>query len=329
MILEETPLAEIDCDDETFRISEELDVIAVQDSLREIGQLNPVILRDRSPLKQIVCGFRRVRALRNLGRTRALTRILSVDRDPIQIFSLALWDNLSHRQLNPLEKARVIFKLQNVCGASAATLIEVYLPLLGLTPHESVLQAHLALNAAHPGLKRCLTEGQLTLSSVDALAQMLDSVQDKIASLMTRIRLSASMQRKFLALLEDLSAIESARFEAPLDRTEMLEILDDSKLSPFQKGETLCEVLYRLRNPMLSQALECFQSQKARLGLPGSIRVAPHPYFEEPDLHVEFNAANSQRFREMAAALHKAAQSPELDELFETPKSRAKEAKPE
>jgi hypothetical protein len=321
MTHQEIALEEIDWDDETFRISEDLDSTIVLDSLRKIGLLNPMIVLDKESRKAIVCGFRRGRALKQLGYSRIPVRILSEEtHEKTRLFELALWDNLSHRQLNPLEKARVIYKLREVCGVASEILIKIYLPLLGLTPHESVLHAYLTLHPVGRGLRQCLADGRLTLSSVETLSKTPDSAQDAFASLMTQIRLSASSQKKVLELLEDLAAMAESRLDAPLDVPEASAILNDSRLSPFQKGEMLYEVLYRLRNPRLSQARERFQTKKKRLGLPGSIQLTPHPFFETAELHVEFKASDGKRFRELAAALEKASQSPDLEDLFQLDK---------
>ena len=310
MVFKEIYLEEIDIEDETYRISEELDSQSVLDSLREIGQLNPVLVLDGNPRKVIVCGFRRVRAMRHLGKPQVLARVLSENTsDSVRTLELALWDNLSHRKLEPLEQARALFKLQNVYGVSNDRLVETYLPFLGLAPHESVLHTYLVLHGIRPGLRRCLVEGLLTCSSIEHLAEMPYQVQDSVAGLMIRIRLSASLQRKVLGLLDDLSF-------AALDSPEVLDALEDPRLTPFQKGEKVHEFLYRLKNPRLLQALERFAALKKLLGLPGSIRVAPHPFFETPDVHVEFEASSAGRFRELAAALQKAAQLQELEELF-------------
>ncbi len=318
MIFKEILFEEIDFDDEAFRITETLDSEPLLNSLRAIGQLNPVLLLDRSPRKVIVCGFRRIRAMKRLDKCQVLAQIISEEGSkPSEIFGLALWDNLSHRQLEPLEKARALFGLQQTCGLPNDVLIKTYLPLLGLASHEGVLRAHLALNSVRRGLRHCLSEGQLTHSSIEYLAGMPSHVQDSIAALMTRIRLSASLQRKVLALLEDLSAIAEAQLDAPLDHPEVLAILDDSRLSPYQKGEKLHEALYRLRNPRLSQATDRFLAQKKKLGLPGSIQITSHPFFETADLRVEFSASSVERFREQAALLHRAAQLPELKGMFQ------------
>ncbi len=318
MIFKEILFEEIDIDNEAFRITEILDSEPLLDSLRAIGQLNPVLLMDRSPRKVIVCGFRRIRAMKRLGKSQVLARIISEEGPkPSEVFGLALWDNLSHRQLGPLEKARALLVLRQTCGLTDDVLIKTYLPLLGLASHEGVLRAYLALNNVRPGLRHCLTEGQLTHSSIEYLAEMPSQVQDSIAALMTSIRLSASLQRKVLALLEDLSAIAEAQLDAPLAHPGVLAVLDDSRLSPYQKGEKLHEVLYRLRNPRLSQATDRFLAQKRKLGLPGSIQITSNPFFETADLRVEFSASSVERVREQAALLHKAAQLPELEGMFQ------------
>ncbi len=317
MVFIDIPLEEIDAENDAFRISEELDSAQVLDSLREIGQLNPVILLELKPQMAIVCGFRRIRALRQLGICRSLARILSSeDFDKTRAFEMALRDNLSHRELNALEKARVLFKLQNMFEVCRDRLIEVYLPILGLAPNQSVLQSYLTLYGIHPGLKRCLEEGLLTLPSLENLAGMPTSVQESIVSLMSRIRLSASLQKKFLGLLGDLAAMTGNSFDAPLRDPETLGILQDARLSPFQRGEEVHKRLYRLLNPRLSQATDRFTAKSRQLGLPGSIRINVHPFIEEPGLRIEFDASTAENFRRLAAALQDAAQRPELEELF-------------
>jgi hypothetical protein len=141
-------------------------------------------------------------------------------------------------------------------------------------------------------------------------------VQDGIAATMGKIRMSASLQKKFLGLIEDLGAAAENRSCPPLESEEVSAIINDSRLSQFQKGEKVCEVLCRLRNPKLSKASEEFEMQKKHLGLPGAIRIAAHPFFEEAGLRVEFEARDVGHFRQIVKALQEAAQAPELARLF-------------
>ena len=318
MILKDISIDEINIECEEFRISEALDVPSVLASIRAIGQLNPVVLLDRAPRKTIVCGFRRIWAALQLGKSKVFARVLcEEDFNSMHPIEYALRDNLAHRQLSPLEKARVLYRLQNACLIPMDRILEFYLPLLDLPSHESVLKGYIFLNEVGSGLRQCLVEGSLTLSSIEVLAKTPHDVQDRFASLMTQIRLSASLQRKVLGLLEDLLAMADAPLDAPLDNAEVIALLEDAQFSPFQKGEKLHEILYRIRNPRLSLARERFLEKKKRLTLPGSIRITPHPFFETTDIRVEFDVSSAERFRELASALEKASNLPDLEGLFE------------
>jgi hypothetical protein len=318
MMFREMPLEEICYENDAFRISEELDCASIVDSLQRIGQLNPVVLLDQKPQLLLVCGFRRVRALKQLAMPVVFARILPGDDwSSARAFEFALWDNLSHRQLNPLEKARSLLKLREICGADQERLVSTYLPALGLSPSANVLDSYLSLNSIHAGLRRCLIEGRLTLSSLESLVEQPIQIQERIASLMEKTRLSASLQKKVLSLLSDLSSVTGTSFDAPFNDPQMMAMFEDAGLSPFQKGEKVHEILYRLVNPRLLRAIDRFQAQKRALNLPGSIRISAHPFFEEPGVHVEFDASDPDRFRRLAASLHDAAQSPELAALFQ------------
>jgi hypothetical protein len=318
MTPKEMPLDEISFENDTFRISEELDSAPMLNSIREVGQLNPLILMDLQPGPAIVCGFRRMKALRRLGKSEALARILSREScDTIAAFHIALWDNLSHRQFSPLESARALFKLKNICGVPEEALVRTYLPALGLAPNENVLRSHLLLNELHQDLRRCLVEGKLTQSSVEFLAEKPPRIQAGIAALMDGIRWSASLQKKALYLLDELGARTGDPFDAPLESAPVPAILEDAGLSSFQKGEKVYEALYRIQNPRLSHSEARFLASKEKLGLPGSIQIDPHPFFEEPGLRVEFRAPDIERFRRLAAALHDAARSRDIERLFD------------
>jgi hypothetical protein len=313
----ELPLEEIDLKNELFRISHELESAPLLDSIRESGQLNPLVIQEDGSHKTIVCGFRRIRAMRRLGMTRALTRISrGGECSPGRLFDLALRDNLSHRQLDPLEKAGVLFKLRQSFGITDEIIVSVYLPILGLNPHESVLRSHLLVHEIGPALRNCLKEGRLTQSSIETIAEMPPDAQDRIASVMGTIRLSASLQKKVLELLDDLAGSTGTAPGAVLEQPEVLSILSDAGLSSFQKGEKVHQFLNRLRNPRLSAALDRFLSRRESLQLPGSIRITAHPFFEEPGLRVEFGAPDVGHFRALASALQEATLREEFEDLF-------------
>lgn len=317
MICREIEFNAIDFENETFRISEEVVSAPLLASLREIGQLNPVVLLEGDGLYRIVCGFRRLYALRQIGASGVFARILEGKSTELPgVFDLALWDNLSHRNLEPLEKARVIFKLENDFGISEEMLMQVYLPRLDLAPHKQTLHAYTMLHALHPDLRGLFKTGRLTQASIECLSEMPPSSREAIVAAMQGMRLSSSLQRKFFGLLEDLAAMNDSEPGAFIKDPRVMVVLNSDPLSPGERGDRVCEILYRYRYPGVSQAGDRFMEQKKMLGLPGSVRVTAEPYFETPNLHVEFTARDAERFRKMASELFEASQKPELDLLY-------------
>lgn len=318
MIFKEVPLENIDFGDQRFRISEELDCSRLEESLRQVGQLQPVHLRERDgSLDTIISGFRRLRALQKLGRSRVLARIWQEPGlDNLQAFQMGLWENLSHRDLNALEKARALVNLRQFCDVPHDTVVEVYLPLLGLEPHKNVLRTYLLLHELSPALRKMFLECRITLASAGRLAGTPREFQERFASILLGVNWSSSLQREVLDLVEELSAINNCSLLDVLNGPEIVGVLADTPLSPFQRGERIRGILFRHRNPKLAQAHERFIDQQKRLGLPGSIRIIPDPYFENSRVKIEFEVSTGDEFRRVAEALRFASRVPALDELF-------------
>ncbi len=319
MLFEKISIEAIDAGDERYRISEALVSPALESSLREIGQMNPLTLVEgKGGSLVVVTGFRRVNALKGIGATHALARILPRENSgPLEAFRLAVWDNVAHRELQALEKARALHTLKHTCGASRELLVGTYLPLLGLEPHKNVLQVYLALHNMTPALKHLLMDSRITPAVAERLAGKSPEDQQQIGAAFEKARWSTSLQRQLLDLVEELAVTGKAGFGGVFNRPEIAALLDDVSLSPFQRGEQVYAALYRWRNPRLSRAEEKFRQGKRSLGLPGAVRLTPEPFFETPRLRVEFEAPSPEQFRELAAAVQRAAESPRLAELFE------------
>jgi len=318
MIAEEVKLEAMDIEDERFRISEDLDPVRLEESLRQIGQLHPVqLFRGEHSKLLVICGFRRLRALRKIGGLSAWARIWSASEcDALAALHIAIWDNLSHRDLNPLEIARALASLKHLCSVPQETLVEKYLPLLGLKPHKNVLRGYLALHSAHPQIRQMLQDGRVSLSTAERLSAGPRNFQERLAQVFERARWSASAQREVLDLDEDLASIWECGPAAVFDQEEIASTLKDERLSPFEKGHQIREILYRCRNPRLSAAKERFLSERKRLELPASVRLSPDPFFESARVRVEFDITSAKGFRDAAEKLQRAARNPALEGLF-------------
>jgi hypothetical protein len=305
-------------DEELLRVSDSSNLENLRDSLRRSGQLNPlvVLLRQRGDAV-LVSGFRRLQALRDLRSGPALAWVYeSAEITLTEAFQAALAENLSHRALNPLEKARSISILSSVCGMSQEELIGRVLPILGLPAHKNVVRSYIHLDGLSARLKSFFLDGRLTLATAERLGSYPEPDRETMQQFFEQARWSASLQRRLLSLIEDLAGANGCGIGDIAARASCEAILEDTRLSGFEKGEKIYERLYRISNPRLSAAESAFKEEKEKLGLPGSIRLAPDPYFETTKLRVEFDAANADAFKLAASHLARAAQHPALPKLF-------------
>jgi len=317
MQIKSVRLNEINLEDQRFRISEDLDSQPIRDSLSNIGQLNPVnLLVEEDAGMIIICGFRRLRALRRLEATDVMARLWPVGEcTSLQGLSVALWDNLSHRRLNPLEIARVLSGLKET-GLVDQILLERYLPILGLSPHPRILQDYLDLHQLRPGLRRLLMDGGTTVRNAIILAGEGEKLQVKMADLLRKVHLRASRQHAVFDLVRDLAAMRDQRPEDVLEHPEIRDAANDRSLSGAQRGEAVHRFLRREKNPRYVRAREGFESEKKKLDLPGSVRISPDPFFETSRLRIEFDVRTASDYREIVSALSRAAESSSLENLF-------------
>ncbi len=95
-------------------------------SLAAHGLLQPIVVR-RDKARQyflIVCGERRWRCAKELGWTEISCRVINRELTPAEIVVLQLTENLQRQDLNPLDEARSLERLQNLLGCSREVLAE-------------------------------------------------------------------------------------------------------------------------------------------------------------------------------------------------------------
>ena len=130
---------------------------ALVDSIRQLGVLQPVVVRPEGPGYVLIAGERRWRAAQEAGLTElpALIR----ETDEVGTVTEALVENLLREDLNPLEEAAAFHQLDDEFGMTHAEIGEKVgrsraavtnaLRLLKLAPAVQALVASRALSAGH------------------------------------------------------------------------------------------------------------------------------------------------------------------------------------
>jgi len=140
--------------------AEDIDDLA--DSIAAVGLLNPLLVREAQEGYELICGQRRLLALRKLERKTAPALVLDSVPDPS---ALALAANLLQVDISPLERALAL------ASASRRLSREELGRIVGRSP--AYIARHLALLAGlDPEVLSLLREGRLTYGHAEALLRL-------------------------------------------------------------------------------------------------------------------------------------------------------------
>lgn len=202
------------------------------DSLREQGQLNPVILWGDRPPFTIVDGFRRIDAISALG-DKSVKAIFTTGQDETQVFAISFAENVRRKNLTPLDKANAIWRAINVWHmnkrevASALALsirqIDRYLKLLELSAPllEAVTDGRISM--AHAIL--------LHRASVSDASEWIDAIAAEslpLEEIKHRIRQTARQRKPRSYLVRDARGfrLRPVRYRSDMSAAEKKRIWD-------------------------------------------------------------------------------------------------------
>ena len=280
-------------------------------SIKIAGITTPIILEPLSSQSfRIVSGFRRVAS----GVEAGLEEIPAIIEKPacgLDRFWRTVQENWGSRDLHELEKAEIINKLKLLHGVDEESMLNRFLPQLGLGDSRHELERYLALAGLNSQLKKACFFGNLLPATALEIRSWPETEQDFLISLASALMLGTNKQKQVVRLIEDLkkktrSSLESIWGAAGLGNIEQKDLNFDSV-----HGQ-----LSALRYPVLSENLERFRKLRERV-LPGqAIKLQAPRYFDGDRLTVSFSAADTSEFREKAQQLLKAAGNRELEDMF-------------
>ncbi len=294
-----TPIAmdHIDLGPGPYCMSYGYDEKRLMGSIQRVGLLNPPsLVRNGSGGYDVVSGYRRLVAARSLGRKEILCRDLSdLKMTTFDLLHLNLFENLATRRFNEVEKAMALKRLS--FHISQGRLIQEYLPLLGLSPHEAVLRAYLLFEELGEPLKQGLAEGMIS-SHVADLLQSLDPVsRSAIYDCISRLKLNYNYQKQLIEYLVEISEIEGHSIPQLLRKESLSRILMKEDQNNPQKAKSLMAGLRAIRNPRVTDYEHRFRKQLSSIPLPPGARIIHSPFFEGPSLTLEVSFVEGRNLK--------------------------------
>ena len=160
--IESIPVDEIDSSDETFQYRLSTDTIGLRVAIAREGQLEPIDLADSKPYR-IIDGFRRFRAIRELGWT-SVRAIVRRGLTSEAMHRIAFAQNVVRKNLRPLEKANAI-RLAKRRGCTALLIAKQF----GIS--EKQIRRYDALLEFPKLLQQVVDNGVLSMAHATVLAR--------------------------------------------------------------------------------------------------------------------------------------------------------------
>ena len=280
-------------------------------SIQTVGLIEPPLLQGKeNGLYRIVCGSRRLTACKTIGLDPGTCRMLPRSVDPQRCLTLAIYDNVAQRTLNPVEKSLVLAKMADYL--EEPRLINEFMPLLDLEPSITLFNRYLGLHDLEKAILDSLAVGRLNERIAFALAKVKQEDRFAYLRLFEELPFSVSVQEELLETVEQIARKENLAPEQLLSSGEVSALRQTSKGPARQRAQQIRKHLQDRCNPRLTARRERFSREVRSLGLPAGVRLVPPPYFEGPKWILE---CTFERADELARRLRHVAELADLADL--------------
>jgi len=315
--IQKIPLEQIDLSDDTFSVNYFPDLQRLRSSIEQIGLIQPVLLRKKGDPYQIVCGFRRISVMKELGKSEIESRVLEdKEMDEFQLFSLSLHENLTTRGFNAVEKAVALDKWIHRFQIDPAAVIKTFLPFFSLEPNEKILNTYLSLVQMEDEIKTYVLKEEVSRTNIRKLSTLTSDNRMAVLSLISPLKLGENRLREALTLLEEISRRNQCQEKDIVQRPEIQTVLFQKELTPSQKSERIKKVLMGLRYPKLNQLEKAFEKKRRDLNLPSNISLQHPSFFEGKRLKIEFQFESIEEYRSIVKSLSSLPDTGEFEEII-------------
>lgn len=288
-------------------------------SIAASGVLVPPLLQEEpNGLCRIVCGSRRIKALRTLGR-KSVHAFVSPTGEMTEAdwLSRSILENRWHRGFNEVEKALLFTGLTDRFPRLLPELRDVLGPDLHVPQDEKALDPYRFLLSLSEPVQRAVAGGELALAQALLLGRIPASARPGFFHMMIECGLTAQEARQALAWVQEIAGRE-ARTEAEVLGDEAIQGILKEGTDPRRKARLLFSHLSRQRQPLLESWKARFASVRSRITAQDeSIRVSHDPTFETTQIRVQIQASSEDEFDRRLTLLADALRQGKIRRLFE------------
>lgn len=307
-------LADIDLEDERFRITTRRDSDDLLPSIRRFGLRRAPLVACTPAGFLMVSGFRRVHACRALGWETIPARVIARAACEYECALKAVAENSLERPLNLIETSRALHLLEShapdgrILGADAAAL--------GLPAH-SELTSRLKLLCRMPAvLQEAMLHGAISFAMACELGRMEEGLAADFARLFLHLKPSLNKQREIVALVLEIACREDADPRQLLEEAGRSPEAGSEDPDRNQQIQRLRRQLRRRRFPALAAAEDNFLALRQRLKLGDALQLAPPRDFEGTRFTLTLSFENRDDVARLQARLNELVDHPDFKTLL-------------
>ena len=311
------PRQAIDKSDELYRISYGEPINRLENSIKKAGLLNPPLVQKKQNGRyRIVTGFRRVQVVAQLSQENLPVFVTELNIEQLKLFETAILDNISIRTLNPVEISIVLNKLIQDFGAVTETVINKYLPMLGLGKNPDVVKRYFPLQGFEEPIKQAVAHEEISVEVAGHLAQLNKRDRLSFWALFSFLHPGKNNQRKLLKLCGDIARLKNMSIESLLQEKHIRAIVEDEKVSPPHRLEKLMSTLLHERYPEFSKTQMRYEALQKKLQLPPNVTISTPAHFEGEDYALQIAFKQTDELSSLSKDLKNIAQNEHLREMI-------------
>lgn len=310
-------LSLIDSKDDSFRITTQITVDHLMDSIHHVGMLNLPLLVKKETGYKIVSGFRRIEACRQLNRDDVEVRILKSDTKRLECVTYAITDNSLQRPLNLIEQSRSINLLYPFFND--IRILGKELSAMGLPANPSIVKKIKELCYLPESVQNGILSNTISLAMALELGKLEREVGEGFAKLFETLKLSLNKQKEILTLVKEISLREDIPILKVIKTDRVQQILTNENLDRNQKIRKVRIYLKQRRFPVITAAENEFKNQLKKLELGSGTKLIPPDNFEGSTYTLKLFFRNLNELKDRHASIDKLINTPFLRKILDRP----------
>jgi len=307
-------LEDIELKDQRFRISFFCSLDLLSQSIQVVGLIYPPVVTLRNGFMVPVTGWKRILSCKQLSMS-PIPVFVSKEADDLKSFKLAIFENLTTREFDLIERAEIVSRLKKF-GEAEEKIIEKYLPLLRIPPTYYYYDLYKKISRMSKEEKYILNQKKMAVAVVEHLVKFSPKERQLFFPLL--VFLSQNKQKELLETAREISFKRDIPLSEIFRSEEIKSVLHSENLSPIQKADRIRELLKKKRFPLLSAREKSFEFSKKKLNWPKDIDLSPTPYYEDNMVHIKFSFSGHKDYLKKISNLRSMAEKDEFAALLKT-----------